>query len=67
MKPQNLLLGLLIILVLSLNAYCIIEGLKYRSYLGIVLSFGSLLALMYVINLVRKIKQAPEEDEELLQ
>ncbi len=54
--------NLLIIIILSLNAYCIYTSLKYGSRLGFVLAVGSVIALFYCLRLLKRLKDS-EEDE----
>ncbi len=61
MNNHKFIQNLLVILVFSLNAYCIYEGIKYHSFLGIVLAIGSIGALMYCLRLLKKLRESEEE------
>jgi hypothetical protein len=52
----------LVIFVLSLNAYCIYQDVKYKSALAIYLAIGSILALLYCIRLIKKLRESEEEE-----
>jgi uncharacterized protein (DUF58 family) len=59
----NILQNTVILLIISLNAYAIANGLRLSSWLGILLSLASLVALAYCIHIVKKIKQLDSEEE----
>jgi hypothetical protein len=55
---------LLIVLILSLTLYALIDGIRYGSTAGILMSVASMGALGISIYLWKKLQSMPQEEEE---
>jgi hypothetical protein len=51
----------LAVLIISLNGYCIYNGIENENYTCVGLSVGSLLALVGCFFLIKKLRQVKEE------
>lgn len=63
LRPWQLLI---VAILTTLNAYAIAEGLKYDSFLGVILALASLTALGFCIRLFKTMNKVNAESEELL-
>jgi hypothetical protein len=57
MKLYSLLRTLAILALVFFNTYAIADGLQYKSYWGVALAVGSLIALAACIYLFKKLQQ----------
>ena len=60
---RNFLQSAIIILILCLNSYTLANGIRLGSFWGIVLSFGSIAALIYCIRLFKKLKEVESGED----
>jgi len=67
MKSSLRLWQLLIVAVITtLNAYAIAQGLKYNSFLGVMLALASLTTLGFCIRLFKTMNKVNTESEDML-
>jgi hypothetical protein len=59
----NLLQTCIILLIIGLNSYTMANGLRLGSLWGILLSLGSVAALIYCIHLFKKLKELDSEED----
>ena len=62
LRPWQLLV---VAILTSLNAYAIAEGLKYNSFLGVMLALASLTALGFCIKLFKTMNRVNAESEDV--
>jgi membrane-bound ClpP family serine protease len=56
--------SILILVIFSLIAYSLVDGIRYGNILGIVLAIGSLGAFGFSILLINRLKRLKEQEEE---
>lgn len=54
----------LILGILFMATYALADGIRYRSIPGIIMAVASLLALVFVMMLMRKLSRLKEQEEE---
>lgn len=63
LRPWQLFI---VAILTTLNAYAIAEGLKYNSFLGVMLALASLTTLGFCIRLFKTMNKANAEPEDTL-